>query len=100
MPPEHPRGDQDHDAHRPGRGHPHPIEIVINGRPATVADDEVSFEEIVKLAFPSTPPNPNTIFTVTYRRAAGHPADGILIEGGTVKVKKGTIFNVTATDKS
>ena len=46
-----------------------------------------------------SPSDPNTIFTVTYRRAQGNK-EGTLVEGETVKVKEGTIFNVTPTNKS
>ena len=63
----------------------------------------MSFEEVVKLAFPSGPSKPNTKFTVTYRNAAQVPAMDELDPGQTVKVKPGrnpedeTIFNVTET---
>jgi Multiubiquitin len=40
------------------------------------------------------------MFTVTYRRGEGNKPEGTLVEGETVKVKEGMIFNVTATDKS
>ena len=40
------------------------------------------------------------MFTVTYTRGEGHKPQGTLVEGETVKVKDGMIFNVTATDKS
>ena len=40
------------------------------------------------------------VFTITYRKGHGHKPEGTLLEGQTVKVKEGMIFNVTATDKS
>jgi hypothetical protein len=58
------------------------------------------FLEVVALAFDPVPTGPNWVFTVTYRKAAGKRPDGTLIEGQTVEIKDGTIFNVTATDKS
>lgn len=73
--------------------------IIVNGEPHTVEDEEVSFDEVTKLAYP-TPPYPETMFTVTYRNAK-KPKEGTLVEGQSVEVKKdGTIFNVKATDKS
>jgi hypothetical protein len=76
------------------------INIIVNGRPKTVSDKEVSFAEVVALAFDNVPSGPNIVFTVTYRRGHGDKPEGTLVEGGTVKVKEGMIFNVTATDKS
>jgi sRNA-binding protein len=77
--------------------------IKVNGRTRTVEGREVSFEEVVKLAFPNGPTKPNTKFTVTFRNAAQVPAMGELDAGESVKVKRGhnpdneTIFNVTET---
>jgi hypothetical protein len=72
--------------------------IIINGREKVVVAKEISFAEIVSLA--GLPTGPNIVFTVTYRRGEGHKPEGTMVEGETVKVKDGTIFNVTATDKS
>jgi sRNA-binding protein len=81
----------------------HASRIKVNGRTRTIEGREISFEEVVKLAFPSGPTKPNTKFTVTYRNAAQVPAMGELDPGQSVKVKPGTcdedetIFNVTET---
>src|SRR5262249_26028733 len=75
-------------------------EIIVNGRPRTVTDKRVTFEQVVELAFPG-PHGPNIVFSMTYRHAASKPHAGELGAGGSVEVKKkGTIFNVTKTDKS
>lgn len=77
--------------------------IKVNGRTRVVEGREVSFEEVVKLAFPNGPTKPNTKFTVTFRNAAQVPASGELDPGQCVRVKSGhtpvdeTIFNVTET---
>lgn len=52
------------------------------------------------LAFENPPTGPNIVFTITYRRGHGDKPEGTLVEGGTVRIKDGMIFNVTATDKS
>jgi hypothetical protein len=73
--------------------------IIVNAQPHIVEDEEVTFDEVTRLAYP-TPPYADTLFTVTYRHAK-QPKEGSLGEGQSVKVKKdGTIFNVKATDKS
>jgi hypothetical protein len=82
-------------APRPGRT----FEIIVNARPHTVTGREVSFEQIVQLAFPG-PPGPNIVFSMTYRHAVSRPHAGELGPGGVVEVKNGTVFNVTRTDKS
>ena len=74
--------------------------IIVNGEKASVESDDVSYEQVVKLAYP-TPPSPDTRFTVTYRKAKEPNHEGSLAPGQSVEVKReGTIFNVKATGKS
>lgn len=82
-----------------GQGQDKSFTVIVNAQPKVVTGKEISFEAIVNLAFPS-PAGPNMMFTVTYRRGEGNKPEGTLVEGETVKVKEGMIFNVTATDKS
>jgi hypothetical protein len=82
---------------RPEKGYT----IVVNAVDETVSDKHVTFEEVVKLAFPNAPAETNVKFSMTYRNASSHPHAGELGEGGSVEVKKhGTIFNVTRTVQS
>jgi len=74
--------------------------IVVNARKKTVTRKELSFAEIVRLAFDSPPSGPNIMFTITYRNGPHANPEGTMLEGKTVRVKDGMIFNVTATDKS
>lgn len=83
-----------------GQGHDKELTIIINGRKVVVTKREVSFEEIVTVAFGNLPTGPNIIFTVTYRRGEGNKPEGTLVAGETVKIKDGMIFNVTRTDRS
>lgn len=76
------------------------VRIIINGKPKEVNTKEMSFSEIVKLAFPNHPTNPNTAFTVTFKRGCDCSCEGSLVKGETVCIKNGEVFNVTATDKS
>lgn len=79
---------------------PKPVTIIVNGEAHEVANDEISFSEVVALAFPNPPSGPNVIFSVTYRRGHGSKPQGILAEGESIKVKDGMVFDVTVTDKS
>ena len=75
-------------------------EIIVNARPRIVHEEDVTFEQVVELAFPG-PHGPTIMFSMTYRHAESKPHAGELGAGGVVEVKKkGTIFNVTKTDKS
>ena len=78
---------------------PKKIQIIVNGAPAVIETDSVSYEQVVQLAYP-TPPSPDTYFTITFRNAAERK-EGSLAPGQLVQVKReGTIFNVTPTGKS
>lgn len=81
------------------KDHPVEVTVIVNGRKKTVAKRELTFAEVVALA-DNLPTGPNIIYSVTYRGARGPKPAGTLVEGGTVKIKNRTIFNVTATDKS
>lgn len=76
------------------------VSIVVNGTQKTVTKGDLTFDEVVNLAFESPPYGENTLFSVTYRRGHGNKPEGILAPGELVKVKEGMIFDVTATDKS
>jgi Multiubiquitin len=79
----------------------HTYTIVVNGQAKPVASREVTYDQVVDLAFPGERSDPNLTFTVTYRQADSAKHDGDLVEGGIVHVKKeGTIFNVTRTTRS
>ena len=73
--------------------------VIVNGRPKTVTQKELSFSAVVALA-DNLPKGPDTIYTIGYRRGHGNKPEGILVEGNTVTVKDQMIFNVTATNKS
>jgi Multiubiquitin len=83
-----------------GQGQNKEFTIIVNGRQKTVTTKELTFAQVVALAFDNPPSGPNIVFTITYRKGEGNKPEGTLVEGGTVKVKDGMIFNVTATDKS
>lgn len=73
------------------------LTIVVNGRQIEIDDRDVTFEEVVELAFPS---QPNKDYTVTYRRGRGNQPSKSLRPGDSIKASEGVIFNVTATTKS
>lgn len=80
------------------QGHKKDVTIIVNGRPKAVEKGELSFEEIVHLAFPT--PQPNFEYTVTYSRGHDPKKEGTLVAGQSIKVKEGMVFDVTETNKS
>lgn len=76
------------------------VTIIVNGRERTVESKELTFDEVVDLAFDDPQRGPNIVFTITYRRGPESHKEGSLLEGQSVKIKDGMIFNVTRTDKS
>lgn len=76
------------------------VEIVVNGTDKTVPKGNISYKEVIILAFGTYESSPLIAYTVTYFKGNVNKPKGTLVEGQTVKVKKGMIFNVTRTDKS
>lgn len=79
-------------------GHAGQFTIIVNGRERKVTESELSYEDLVKLAFGENPPSgPNVVITVTYKSRS---KEGTLLTGKSVPIQNGMIFNVKATDKS
>ncbi len=73
--------------------------IIISGREKTVEGDVLTFDQVVALA-PNLPaPGPGVDYKVTFRHAVD-PQEGTLIHGESVKIKNGTEFVVSATNRS
>lgn len=82
-------------------GHPKEVTIIVNGQQKVVAKTELSFNELVLLAYPNAQlENPDFIYKVTYTKGHSDNQEGTLVKGKSVKVKEGMIFNVTETNKS
>jgi Multiubiquitin len=82
-------------------GHEKAFTIVVNATEHTVSNDVLTFDQVVEIAFPGHPTDPNIVFSVTFEKADSKPHQGTLAAGGTVTVKKrGTVFDVTQTNRS
>ena len=94
------------DLARPGKekffSKPKPTEltIIVNARSHVWKETNISFEQLVALAFGSYDNNPNKGYTVTYSRGWDPKSEGTMVKGAVVCVKNKMIFDVTATDKS
>jgi Multiubiquitin len=75
--------------------------IIVDGTPHEWDEKEISYEQVVDLAFDGNPPTGEMVeITVGYHRGHGEKPDGDVTAGETVKVKDGMVFDVTATDRS
>lgn len=79
-------------------GHNKTTIIIVNARQFEVTGNQISYTEVVQLAFPNDPANESIEYTVAY--ANPHGKDGTLVEGQSVHIKEGIIFNVTKTNRS
>jgi Multiubiquitin len=74
------------------------LTIIVNGREKIVKKTQLSYLEVVRLAF--DPIDENTIYTVTYKKGPDENPEGSMVDGDIVTVACGMIFNVTPTRKS
>ena len=79
--------------------HPRQFELIVNGTPERWKKSIISYDELVRLAYPSTP-NPRTIYAVTYNHGPKENPEGSLVQGDSVKVKSGMKFHVSPTGQS
>ena len=74
--------------------------IIMNAVQKTWGEESISFEQVVILAFGSISADPNTIYTVTFKKGNNAKPEGSMVRGDYLKVKEGMIFNATSTSKS
>ena len=74
--------------------------VIINAAPHEVAGREISYTQVINLAYNNAPPTgENFSFTVTYSRGE-HGQEGTMLPGDRVKLKSKMVFDVSATDRS
>jgi hypothetical protein len=71
--------------------------ITVNGEHKTVDRDVLSYDEVVRLAFPQ--PVEGTIYSVSFEKAED-PKEGTLVAGQDVTIKENTEFDVDDTGRS
>lgn len=77
---------------------PKTVTIKVNGRSRTVEKRRHTYREIAKIAYPDADFE-NFNYTITYLHGVDG-AEGDLVEGESIQVKKGMVFNVRRSDKS
>lgn len=76
------------------------VTIIVNGTPHEEEKNEITYDEVVTLAFQDYPQHPERTYSVTYERGQGNKPTGILSPGGKVRTKEGMIFKVKHTGQS
>jgi len=76
------------------------FDIIVNTRKKDVTKPKLTFGEVVRLAYDPVPTGPNILFTITYRHGPRQNPEGEMLEGQTVRLKNGMVFNVKHTDRS
>ncbi len=71
--------------------------LFVNGVETTVDHDLLTYDEVVRLGFPS--PDPNTIYSVSFEKAK-EPKEGELLAGQSVEITENTEFDVDDTGRS
>jgi hypothetical protein len=74
--------------------------IKVNTRPKHLQTDELTFTEVVKLAFPDAVENEITLYTVSFKHGPAQNSEGTMSMGDKVWIKSGMAFYVTPSDKS
>jgi hypothetical protein len=101
------RNSEDHGHGNPGQGggvpghEPDTVLIIVNGRQKTVQKNaQISFWDIVKLAFDTPQIGDGIQYTVQFTRGGSEKPSGALVEGQSVKGKADMEFDVTPTNRS
>jgi hypothetical protein len=76
------------------------IKIFVNTIEKEVPGPTITYEALVKLAFPNSPSGEDLRFDVIYRDGPPENREGSLNPGQSVKIVKGMIFDVTPTTQS
>ena len=78
----------------------HTITIIVNGQPKPYDEDKVSYEQIVKIAFPNHAPGTERGYTVSYANGPQQNVEGVMSRHSVVFVKHNMKFDVTPTHRS
>jgi hypothetical protein len=73
---------------------PTQINIVVNGKAKKVEQAALTFDDVVKLAYPTPPETGDLVYTVTFHNADQDPKNGDLVPTKSVTVRNGTSFTI------
>lgn len=79
------------------------FEIIVNGRTRPWEEVLINFDQLVQLAYPNPPPPPPgsvVVYTITYTKGPKVNPHGTMLQGQSVSVKSGMVFDVVRTIRS
>lgn len=76
------------------------VQIIVNAQPYEWGKEKISFEEIIKLAFPTVIENEIPFYTVTYDNGPKQNLKGTLSKGDKAHTQDKMIFTCTRTEQS
>lgn len=78
------------------------VTIIVNGEDKVIpkGKENLTYEEVVKLAYGNYVNSDTVIYTVVYSNGPKENKKGTMVKGSSVVVRKGMIFNVGRSDKS
>ncbi len=76
------------------------LTVIVNADPQEVHKRRLSFQEVVRLAFPDASFAQNVAWTVTYSRGPIQNPKGDMVDGQTLVLKEGMVIHVRNTDQS
>jgi hypothetical protein len=76
------------------------VTIVVEAIQHDWLRSKISYEDVVTLFDPDYPQHPEINYSVTYKQGPAEKPEGILVPGGSVKVKNCMVFNVSPTGQS
>ena len=83
-----------------GQGSDHTVTIFVNTDPHQVAQGQLTFQQLVTLAYPDKAGNHDILFKISYRLGRGHSDLKTLAEGEDVQAQEGMVFNVSYENRS
>lgn len=76
------------------------VTIIVNAQPKEWDKEQISFDQVVKLAFPDVSPHDNKVYYVNYEKGPKQNVEGMMDPGSKVHVQEGMEFHVERGDKS
>lgn len=77
-----------------------PYTIIVNARSSQVEGPDVSWAQIVEIAYPHAAQGPRIEYTILYTQGPQANPSGSLLEGQAVQLEEEMVFNVRRTDRS
>jgi hypothetical protein len=76
------------------------VTLIVNGIPKSWDKKQISFKEVIILAYGNYIDNPTKVYTVGYEDGPNQNPEGSMTKDASVFVKDKMIFHATSTDKS